>query len=146
MNIGIVNGPNLNMLGKREESFYGAFSLQQLEDYLIQEVPSEINLSFFQSNSESEIVDYIQNSYENKLDALVVNAAAYTHTSIAIRDALLAVPMSFIEVHISNIYKREEFRHKSFLNDIAIGTISGLGKDSYLLAIFYLIRNQPSVS
>ena len=139
MKIGIINGPNINLLGQREKNIYGSFSLKELQEFLRLEIKDSAKLDFFQSNSESEIVGYIQEVQNNKLNALVVNAAAYTHTSIAIRDALLACSAPFIEVHISNIYEREDFRHRSYLTDIAQGAIIGLGKEGYLLAVLYFL-------
>ena len=140
MNITVIHGPNLNMLGRREKSHYGDFSLADLERFLVED-NSKATLDFFQSNSEGELVSFIQNL--EKTDAIVINAGAYTHTSIAIRDSILSVQIPFIEVHISNVYSREEFRKHSYLADIAEGVISGLGKESYNLAIKYFIsRNQ----
>ena len=135
MSIHIINGPNINMLGKRETNMYGAFSLEEIEKELHKKYDS---LSFFQSNGEKEIVEYIQElPRESKI---VINAASLTHTSIAVRDALLAIDAKFVEVHISNVYTREEFRHKSYLSDKAIGVIVGLGKNGYAYAIDFLIN------
>ena len=145
MRIGVVNGPNINLLGQREKNIYGNFSLEELKEFLRLEIGNSAKLDFFQSNAESEIVDYIQNAHKNKLDGIIINAAAYTHTSIAIRDAFLACPTPFIEVHISNIYKRENFRHISYLGDVAQGTIIGLGKEGYLLAVQYFLRTHIHV-
>ncbi|MES0489640.1 MAG: type II 3-dehydroquinate dehydratase [Leptospirales bacterium] len=136
LNITVIHGPNLNMLGRREKSHYGDFSLADLEKYLIDD-NTEVNLTFFQSNSEGELVSFIQNL--KKQDGIVINAGAYTHTSIAMRDSFLSVQIPFVEVHISNVYSREDFRKKSYLADIAVGVISGLGKESYNLAIKYFI-------
>lgn len=132
------------MLGSREKNIYGNFSLPELEAYLEANSPKEIELDFFQNNDEGEIIQYIHEAKPKNIDGLVINAAAYTHTSVSIRDSLLAVEMPFIEVHISNIYKREEFRHKSLLADIAVGVITGLGKQSYLLAIEYFARSKKT--
>ncbi len=140
MNIRVINGPNLNLLGSREKEIYGNFSLNDLEDYLKKNIPSNVTLDFFQSNHEGEIVDCIHKAKKNKIDVFIINVAAYTHTSIAIRDSLLAVALPFIEVHLSNIYKREKFRHQSLLADIAEGIIAGLGYEGYLLAIEYFYR------
>lgn len=135
MKVAVINGPNINMLGKREASHYGAFTLSDLE-MAIEKRAKELSLEavFFQSNSEGELVTYIQSL---DCDAIIINAAAYTHTSVAIRDALLAVKKPFIEVHISNVFAREDFRHRSYLSDIASGVIVGLGMNSYLLALEY---------
>jgi len=138
MKILIINGPNLNMLGIREKSIYGD---RGFDDYLVNLQTKFLgtDLVYFQSNSEGELVSAIQRAYFDKVDAIVINAGAYTHTSIAIRDALLAVKIPFVEVHISNVFAREEFRHKSYLSDIAMGVISGFGLYSYDLAIEVLI-------
>lgn len=129
----IIHGPNLHLLGKRETGIYGKFTLKALEK-ILQVKAKELKLDYesFQSNSEGEIVDKIT---KNEYDFLIINPAAYTHTSVAIRDALLGVQKPAIEVHISNIYRREDFRRKSLVSDTVIGVISGLGKYSYLLAL-----------
>jgi 3-dehydroquinate dehydratase-2 len=133
MKVLVIHGPNLNLLGRRETDIYGKKSLDNINNN-ISSLASElgINVRILQLNSEGEIIDAIQKS---DCDALIINPAAYTHTSIAIRDALLAVGKPAIEVHLSNIYKREEFRKKSFMADIAVGQISGFGPESYLLAL-----------
>ncbi|RME91927.1 MAG: type II 3-dehydroquinate dehydratase, partial [Candidatus Hydrogenedentota bacterium] len=123
MKLLILNGPNLNMLGKREKNHYGNFSLSELEENIQKRFSSRAELIFFQSNAEHELIEKIQQA---KVDGIVINAGAFTHTSIAIRDALLSTRIPFVEVHISNVYKRENFRQKSFLSDIALGVISGL--------------------
>jgi len=129
----VIHGPNLNLLGKRETSLYGKFTLRELNKELKKTAEKhKISLETFQSNSEGEIVDKIA-SMEH--DFLIINPAGYTHSSVAIRDAILARNVPTIEVHISNIFKREEFRRKSLISDIATGTITGLGKLSYLLAL-----------
>ncbi len=129
----IINGPNLNMLGTREPEIYGDTTLKQIEDELTQYVQGKnLELSFFQSNHEGAIIDKIQATLD---DALIINAGAFTHYSIAIHDALRAASIPTIEVHMSNIYKREEFRHKSLISPVAIGGIFGLGKNGYKLAI-----------
>ena len=129
----VIHGPNLNLLGKRETGIYGAVSIDDLNGR-IHALGSELGLDVevFQSNSEGGIVDAIQ---EKTYDLLVINPAAYTHTSIAIRDAIAAVRKPAIEVHISNIYTREEFRKHSYISGVALGQISGLGVEGYLLAI-----------
>ena len=131
----IINGPNLNLLGEREQSQYGSITFDKLKENC-QKKSKELGLEveFTQSNIEGEIVDLIQNS-RKKFDGMIINAAAFTHTSVAIRDALDIFKKPIIEVHISNIYNREEFRHKSLISDIATGGIFGLGVEGYILAI-----------
>lgn len=133
MKVLVIHGPNLNMLGKREPEIYGTFSLDDINNKL-KALAAELGLklSAIQSNSESGIIDAIQ---KRDYDVLIINPAAYTHTSIAIRDAISAAGKPAIEVHISNIHKREEFRRKSYIAEVATGQISGLGADSYLLAL-----------
>jgi 3-dehydroquinate dehydratase-2 len=134
-NIIIINGPNLNLLGEREQSQYGSITFDELkEDCLDKAKELNINLEFSQSNIEGEIVTTIQEA-KNKFDGIIINAAGFTHTSVAIRDALDIYKKPIIELHISNIYKREEFRHKSLISDIATGGIFGLGGNGYILAI-----------
>jgi len=134
-NIIIINGPNLNLLGEREQSQYGSITFDQLrEDCLSKAKKLNINLEFSQSNIEGEIVTTIQKA-KNKFDGIIINAAGFTHTSVAIRDALDIYKKPIIELHISNIYKREKFRHKSLISDIATGGIFGLGDNGYILAI-----------
>jgi 3-dehydroquinate dehydratase-2 len=129
------------MLGQREPAVYGSFTLTQLNSQ-IEKLGHELNVSieFFQSNHEGVIVDKIHSTLQGDVSGILINAAAYTHTSIAIRDALLAVGIPFVEVHLTNIYKRESFRHLSYLSDIAIGVVSGLGKNSYLLGLRGLVE------
>ena len=131
----IINGPNLNLLGEREQSQYGSITFEKLKENCIQK-SKDLNLSleFTQSNLEGELVDLIQGA-RNKFDGIIINAAAFTHTSVAIRDALDIFKKPIIELHISNIYKREEFRQKSLISDIATGGIFGLGDNGYILAI-----------
>ena len=137
--INIIHGPNLSILGEREKSIYGDVSLKDLNDELLQIAKvAKIDIDFFQSNHEGEIVDHIL-SLKNT-NAIIINPAAYTHTSIAIRDALLGIAKPFIEVHLSNVYTREKFRKKSYLSDIALGVISGLGVHSYKAALDYFIQ------
>ncbi|MDA9071758.1 type II 3-dehydroquinate dehydratase [Candidatus Pelagibacter sp.] len=134
-NIIIINGPNLNLLGEREQSQYGSITFDQLKkDCLSKAKELKISLDFTQSNIEGEIVTSIQES-KSKFDGIIINAAGFTHTSVAIRDALDIFKKPIIELHISNIYKREEFRHKSLISDIATGGIFGLGDNGYILAI-----------
>ena len=131
----IINGPNLNLLGEREQSQYGSIDYEQLKKNCLDQAKKlNIELEFQQSNIEGEIVNFIQNS-RKKFDGMIINAAGFTHTSVAIRDALSLFKKPIIELHISNIYKREEFRHKSLISDIVTGGIFGLGVESYILAI-----------
>ncbi len=135
MNILIINGPNLNLLGEREQSQYGSITFEQLKKICLDKSKElDINLDFKQSNIEGEIVTIIQEA-RNKYDGLIINAAGFTHTSVAIRDALSILKKPSIELHISNIHKREAFRHKSFLSDVVTGIICGLGSNGYILAI-----------
>jgi 3-dehydroquinate dehydratase-2 len=135
-NILVIHGPNLNLLGQREPAVYGADTLQSINRELSDLAQdSGASLAVFQSNHEGQIVERIHQTVTDGSDFVIINPAAFTHTSIAIRDAFLACRTPFIEVHLSNVYAREAFRHKSFLSDIAVGVISGLGKDSYLLAL-----------
>ena len=131
----IINGPNLNLLGEREQSQYGSVTFKQLKENCIKKSNEiGIGLEFVQSNIEGELVDLIQDA-RKKYDGMIINAAGFTHTSVAIRDALDLFKKPIIELHISNIYKREEFRHKSLISDIATGGIFGLGVEGYILAI-----------
>ncbi len=141
MSILVVHGPNLNLLGNREPDKYGKITLTEINNKLIQIAKKHnISLDTFQSNIEGELINKIHEA-ANKYEFIIINPAAFTHTSIALRDAILAVNKPFIEVHISNIYKRESFRHKSFFSDIAIGVISGLGEFGYEIALNYAINN-----
>ncbi|MCD6133866.1 MAG: type II 3-dehydroquinate dehydratase [Deltaproteobacteria bacterium] len=136
MKVLFINGPNLNMLGKRERDTYGSFSWKEIEEELCKEAHRlNVEVLFFQSNHEGEIVERIQRAPEENVDFLIINAGAYTHTSIAIRDAVLSVQIPVIEVHMSNVFKREPFRQVSFLSDIAQGIICGMGKLGYKLAL-----------
>ena len=131
----IINGPNLNLLGEREQSQYGSTTFDQLKENCLKESKKiGIELEFAQSNIEGELVNLIQDA-RKKYDGMIINAAGFTHTSVAIRDALDLFKKPIIELHISNIYKREEFRHKSLISDIATGGIFGLGVEGYILAI-----------
>jgi len=138
MNILIINGPNLNLLGKREPSIYGNSSFEEYLEKLKSEFPG-ITLVYFQSNYEGEIIDKIHKA-DGKCQGIILNAAAFTHTSIAIADSISAVSVPVIEVHISNIYKREKFRHKSFIAPYCVGSISGFGLNSYKLAVMSLVN------
>ena len=134
----IINGPNLNLLGEREQSQYGSTTFKELEENCTKKSNEiGIELKFTQSNIEGELVSLIQNA-RNKYDGMIINAAGFTHTSVAIRDALDLFKKPIIELHISNIYKREEFRQKSLISDIVTGGIFGLGTEGYILAIISL--------
>lgn len=131
----VIHGPNLNLLGKREKDIYGSITLNDINREIRRAARRhKAGIEIFQSNSEGELVEKIQEAH-GKFDAIIINPAAYTHTSVAIRDALLAAALPTIEVHLSNVYKREDFRQVSFISDIVDGKIVGLGIDSYLLAI-----------
>ena len=131
----IINGPNLNLLGEREQSQYGSITFEELKGICISKSKElGLDVEFIQSNIEGELVDIIQSSRKS-IDGIIINAAAFTHTSVAIRDALDIFKKPVIEIHISNIYKREEFRQKSLISDIVTGGIFGLGSDGYILAI-----------
>ena len=131
----ILNGPNLNLLGEREKSQYGSFTLKDIENICVEFAKdNEINLSFFQSNIEGELIEKIQKS-RNDQDGLIINAGGYTHTSVAIHDALKILKIPIIELHISNIYNREDFRHKSFISKVAKGVVCGFGLEGYLMAL-----------
>lgn len=138
MNIIIINGPNLNLLGKREPEIYGSVTF---EDYLsiLRTKFKSINISYFQSNHEGEIIDYLHNNGFNN-SKIILNAGAYTHTSIAIADAVSSINSPVIEVHISNVYKREDFRKHSFISNVAKGVIVGFGLQSYELAILSYVN------
>ena len=144
-NIIIINGPNLNLLGEREQSQYGSITFEQLKKNCLDKAKElNINLEFYQSNIEGEIVTCVQNA-KSKYDGIIINAAGFTHTSVAIRDSLDIFKRPVIELHISNIYKREEFRQKSLISDIATGGIFGLGDYGYILAIISMqnmIKNE----
>ena len=134
-NILIINGPNLNLLGEREKDKYGTSSMDEIKKKCLSfSKEHNINLSFFQSNVEGEIVNEIQNS-RNNINCLIINAGGYTHTSVAIHDALKILKIPIIELHITNIYKREDFRHKSLISNVANGIICGLGVEGYTLAL-----------
>lgn len=131
----VINGPNLNMLGKREPDLYGRQSLADIEESALARAAQHgLSLAWHQSNHEGEIIDWLQ-AARNETRAVILNAAGYTHSSVAIRDAFLLFEGPRLEVHLSNIYQREEFRHHSYLSDVATGIIAGFGATSYLLAI-----------
>ena len=139
-NILVIHGPNLNLLGTREPELYGHETLQDTNRNLSQIAErGQVSVAFFQSNAESALIDRIQQAMTDGTDFIIINPAAYTHTSVAMRDALAAVRLPFIEVHLSNIFSRETFRHHSYFSDMAIGVISGLGSKGYELALEYAL-------
>lgn len=133
-NILVLHGPNLNLLGEREPSHYGQISLDIINQQLIAQA-ADHNLITFQSNAEYKLLEQIHAARHNNINFIIINPAAFTHTSIALRDALLAIKIPFIEVHLSNVHAREPFRHHSYFSDIAVGVISGLGAQGYTLAL-----------
>ena len=137
----VLHGPNLNLLGEREPQHYGKQTLEDI-DQVLKTIASAkaIKLETMQSNSEGDLVNKIQSLHKEKIDFLIINPAAYTHTSVAMRDALSAVKVPFIEVHLSNVYAREPFRHHSYFSDIAVAVISGLGADGYIAALNFAIN------
>lgn len=132
----VLNGPNLNLLGRRETVWYGLISLPQIERQLA-DLAQQLSCTVrcFQTNHEGQMLDWIHQAMSENVDGLVLNAGAWTHTSIALRDALLASGISTVEVHMSNVHVREEFRHRSMIADICVGVITGFGVDSYLLGL-----------
>jgi 3-dehydroquinate dehydratase-2 len=141
----ILNGPNLNLLGTREPAIYGGRTLAQIEAELSEVARRySADLAFFQSNHEGALIDRIHVARTDGTTFLIVNAGAFTHTSIALRDALAAVALPFIEVHLSNVHRREEFRHRSLLADLAVGTIVGLGAAGYRYALEYALSERHS--
>jgi 3-dehydroquinate dehydratase-2 len=138
----VIHGPNLNMLGLREPEHYGKATLASINQTLVDMAANAgVALETFQSNAEAELVTKIQSMATSKVDFVIINPAAFTHTSVAMRDALSAVKVPFIEVHLSNVYAREAFRHHSYFTDIAVGVISGLGAQGYALALDYAIKH-----
>ncbi|MBC3917653.1 type II 3-dehydroquinate dehydratase [Undibacterium sp. Ji50W] len=138
----LLNGPNLNLLGSREPATYGATTLAEIETAAqAQARAAGAELAFFQSNHEGALIDRIHAAQKEQVDAIIINPGGLTHTSVALRDALAAVAIPFIEVHISNVHQREAFRHHSFLSAIAKGVICGLGTDGYRLAIDFSLKN-----
>jgi len=132
----VLNGPNLNLLGTREPGQYGQDTLADIEQRLRAQAESAAQqLDFYQSNAENKLIEKIHQAAQNGTEFILINPAAFTHTSVAIRDALLGTGVPFIEIHLSNIYSRESFRHHSYLSDVAIGIISGLGAEGYELAL-----------
>ncbi|MCD0504675.1 type II 3-dehydroquinate dehydratase [Bordetella petrii] len=138
----VLHGPNLNLLGSREPHLYGSLTLAQINQGL-ETLAAQlgVGLTAWQSNHEGELVERIQAARQDGTDFIVINAAAYTHTSVAVRDALAAVAIPFIEVHLSNLYKREPFRQHSYLSDLAVGLVCGLGADGYDAALRYAARH-----
>ena len=136
----ILNGPNLNLLGEREKSQYGSFTLADIEKNCREFAhKSELKLSMFQSNIEGELIEKIQKS-RNEQEGLIINAGGYSHTSVSIHDALKILKLPIIELHISNIYNREEFRHKSLISNVANGVICGFGTDGYIMALNAMVK------
>ncbi|KTD54984.1 3-dehydroquinate dehydratase [Legionella sainthelensi] len=141
----VLHGPNLNLLGSREPSIYGSTSLEYINTRLTKEsTEAGFALQCYQSNSEADLIQSIHQASTNKIDYIIFNPAGFTHTSIVLRDALSAVAIPFIEVHISNIYSRETFRHHSYFSDIAMGIISGLGVQGYSLALTSIIEREAN--
>ncbi len=139
-NILVLHGPNLNLLGTREPEHYGSATLGAIDQRLaVRARQAGVVLASFQSNVEGDLVNRIQQAQREGVDFIIINPAAFTHTSIAMRDALAAVKIPFIEVHLSNVFAREEFRHRSYFTDLAIGLISGLGSQGYELALEYAL-------
>lgn len=137
----VLHGPNLNLLGEREPEHYGKQTLEDINQVLKTMASAKaIKLEVMQSNSEGDLVNKIQSLHKDNIDFLIINPAAYTHTSVAMRDALSAVKVPFIEVHLSNVYAREPFRHHSYFSDIAVAVISGLGADGYIAALNFAIN------
>ena len=138
----VLNGPNLNLLGVREPTHYGQTTLDDINKNLVMLAEDAGHkLECFQSNAEYQLIEIIHKAYQNKTDFIIINPAAFTHTSVALRDALLGVDIPFVELHLSNVYKRENFRHKSFFSDIAVGVITGLGHTGYELALQYALTH-----
>ena len=141
MKILVLNGPNLNLLGTREPEVYGTDSLEDVEKSLqTLALKNSTDIDFYQSNSENELIERLHNAKQDSVDYIIINPGAFTHTSIALRDAFLGVDIPFIEVHISNIYSREEFRKKSYLSDISKGLITGLGVAGYEFALLSILQ------
>ncbi len=145
MHLLVLHGPNLNLLGSREPAVYGTVTLAQINADLAEMAQKAgSTLRDFQSNHEGALVDRIQAARDDGTDFIIINPAAYTHTSVAIRDALAAVALPFIEVHLSNVHRREPFRHHSYLSDLAVGVICGLGADGYRAALQHALGRAPT--
>jgi 3-dehydroquinate dehydratase-2 len=143
-NILVLNGPNLNLLGTREPQIYGSATLSDIErDLSAAAAQRQARISFFQSNHEGALVDRIQAARGEGVDFIIINAGALTHTSVALRDALAAVGIPFVEVHLSNVHRREDFRHRSFMADLAVGVGAGLGPAGYRCALQYALDLEP---
>jgi 3-dehydroquinate dehydratase-2 len=138
--IAILNGPNLDRLGKREPEIYGSTTLGDLEKMLREEFAGKAEIEFYQSNHEGALIDKIAAFADAKFDGVVINGGAFTHTSVALRDALLGSKLAAVEVHISNIYKREEFRHTSYTAPACLAVITGLGLEGYFAAVRFLLK------
>ena len=137
----VIHGPNLNLLGKREEDIYGKMSLEDINNSLKEKAKAlGMGIDFFQSNHEGDIVQSIQDAKDKGFSAILINPAAYTHTSVALRDAISAIDIPVVESHISNIYAREEFRHTSLIAPVAAGQIAGFGKNSYILGLEAIVE------
>ncbi|MFO7580147.1 type II 3-dehydroquinate dehydratase [Nitrosomonas halophila] len=142
-NILIIHGPNLNLLGMREPAIYGQTTLEDINRNLIRTAQAAgVKINTFQSNAEYQLIDRIQEAMRDATDFIIINPAGLTHTSVALRDALAATKLPFIEVHLSNIYARESFRRASYFSDIAVGVISGLGAEGYTLALQYVLTGK----
>jgi 3-dehydroquinate dehydratase II len=139
--IAILNGPNLDRLGKREPEVYGSTTLAQLEESLRTEFQGAAELSFFQSNHEGALIDHIASLADGAADGLVINGGAFTHTSVALRDALAGARLRAVEVHISNLYRREDFRQTSLTAPVCVGVITGLGLEGYFAAVRFLLKS-----
>ena len=143
-NILVLHGPNLNLLGEREPGHYGSVTLDEINRRLTRRAEKAgITLTAYQSNREGDLVERIQQARSEGIDFIIANPAAFTHTSVALRDALAAIRIPFIEVHLSNVFAREEFRHRSYFTDLAVGVISGLGAAGYELALEYALQPSP---
>ncbi len=141
----VINGPNLNLLGTREPGIYGSQTLVDIERSLTQVAADhQVGIRFFQSNHEGALVDRVHAARDDGTDFIIINAGAYTHTSVALRDALAAVAIPFVEVHLSNVHRREPFRHHSYLSELALGSIVGLGPAGYRFALEYALTARAS--
>ena len=137
----VINGPNLNLLGARETQHYGKATLKAINARLAQRAKAgKVRLATYQSNSEAELVERIQQARQERVDFIIINPAAYTHTSVAMRDALAAVGIPYVEVHLSNVFARESFRRESYFTDLAVGIVSGLGAKGYELALEFALQ------